>query len=550
MKSLKFLHILSLSILVFASGCSKNFENYSKNGNQPLPGQVPPGTILRSILNDIVVFPGGNEDKQCQYICSNYTYYGTNEYWTGSAKLNYNDLNNVIAMEAEARRIVGSDNNPYHALGLFLRAFFFVSMSEKVGDLPMKDALQGLTNIAPKYDTQKDIFKQSLLWLDSANTLLAGQLPLLSVAPGYFEFSGDFYYKERLNNALSTLGALTEWQKVVNSYKLRVLIELSKKASSDPDMNIPQQFATIIGDPAKYPIFTANTDNLQYVYNSTYNYYPDNINNLGNNQLRLNLAATLETTLGRLNDLRCMVLGEPARGLQDKDTTIAGKDTTLVGFDKTFTDTSYKSYVGAPSGEDLSTMAAQIQKKRLSLYNRNHFYSGFTAEPTYILSYPEVCFAIAEAINRGWIAGDAGLWYMNGVKAQFAFYGITDGANIVTLQGSSGEITYPLTFNFSDYFAQDTINYKGNNTQGLNQILLQKYLAYARNSGYQAYYQWRRTGVPAFDAGPGTGNGGVIPRRFQYPSNEITSNGTNYASALQSQFGGKDDINTDIWLVK
>lgn len=546
MKFLRFPVILILAAMGLATGCTKKFQDYSQNSNQPLPGKVPPGIVLKSILNHLIVFPGGDEDKQCQNICSNYTYYGNNEYWTGSATLNYGDLNNTLAMEAEARRAAGSDNNPYHALGLFFRAFFFVSMSEKVGDLPMTEAMQGLANITPKYDTQKDIFKQSLAWLDSANILLAGQ-----IQNGFLEFSGDFYYKERISSPLSGRDALIEWQKVVNSYKLRVLIELSKRAASDADLKVAEQFSTIINNPAQYPVFTSNDDNLQYVYNSTYNYYPDNITNLGNNQLRLNLAATLETTLGQLNDLRCMVLGEPARGLQDKDTVIGGVDTTLVGFDKSYTDTSYKSYVGAPSGEDLSSMAAQMQKKRLSLYNRNHFYSGTTGEPTYIISYPEVCFAVAEAINRGWITGDAELWYMNGVKAQFAFYGIKDGSNTVTIQGPQGnEISYTVDFPFAGYFSQPAVKYAGNNAQGLQQILLQKYLAYARNSGYQAYYQWRRTGVPVFSQGPGTGNGGVIPRRFQYPSNEKTSNTANYTTALQNQFGGQDDINKDIWLVK
>lgn len=527
MKYIKFPLLLALAAVVLATGCSKKFEQYSQNANQPTPGKVPPGIILRALLDSIIVQPGGDADKQCQFICSNYVYYGLNEYWTGSAKLDYGHLTNVLAMESEASRLAGSNNNPYHAMGLFLRAFFFVDMSEKVGDLPMTQALQGLDNTTPKYDTQKDIFKQSLLWLDSANTLLAG-----FITNGFTEFSGDFYYADRLG----AKPALIEWQKVVNSYKLRLLIELSKRASDNADLNISQQFATIFNNPAQYPIFTSNNDNLQFVYNSTYNYYPDNITNLGNNQLRLNLAATLETTLGQLHDLRAMVLGEPARGLG-------------------YSDTSYQSFVGAPSGMDLSTMSALIgsglKDSKLSLYNRNHFYSGYTGQPTYILSYPEVCFCIAEAINRGWVTGDAGQWYRNGVTANFAFYGIVDGPNTVTLQAVSGdEVTWPITFKFDDYFNQPAVQYAGNNATGLAQILLQKYLAYARNSGYQAYYQWRRTGIPVFDAGTGTGNGGVIPRRWQYPTNEAASNAINLKAALQSQYGGNDDINQNIWLVK
>jgi hypothetical protein len=95
------------------------------------------------------------------------------------------------------------------------------------------------------------------------------------------------------------------------------------------------------------------------------------------------------------------------------------------------------------------------------------------------------------------------------------------------------------------------VKYAGDNADGLKQILLQKYLGFARNSGLQAYYQWRRTGVPEFNTGPGTGNGGVIPMRFQYPSNERSVNKANYDAAVSIQFGGAgDDINQLLWINK
>lgn len=46
----------------------------------------------------------------------------------------------------------------------------------------------------------------------------------------------------------------------------------------------------------------------------------------------------------------------------------------------------------------------------------------------------------------------------------------------------------------------------------LQQVLLQKYLAFFQNSDWEAYYNWRRTGIPAFHTGPGTGPNGVIPK--------------------------------------
>ncbi|MEP6747988.1 MAG: SusD/RagB family nutrient-binding outer membrane lipoprotein [Bacteroidota bacterium] len=527
MKAFRYKIILALTSLVFiiSAGCSKKFEADAQNNNLPLT--VPPGTILRGILGNVIEYPGGGEDKAAQYIASNYTYYGDNKYWNGSAGLNYGSLTNVVAMEKIAASLAGSNNNPYHALGFFLRAYFFVNMSEKVGDLPMTDALQGLGNIAPKYNTQKEIFAQSLKWLDSSNTMLTGLL-----TSGFLEFSGDFYFNPS-DNSSNARAALVQWQKVVNSYKLRVLIELSKKVTTDADLNIKSQFNDIVTNPSKYPIMTANADNLQYVYNSTYNYYPDNQNNYGNNAGRLNLGSTFLNTLSSLNDLRAMVLAEPARGLG-------------------FGDIDFRSYVGAPLGADLSFLASESGAGRLSLYNYNHYYTGFTAEPTIIVGYAEVCFSIAEAINRGWTTGSADTWYQNGVKAMFAFYGIVDGNNIITLHKAdgTGSLTYTVPFSFVTYFNQAAVKYKGDNSDGLTQILTQKYLAYFRNSGLEGYYQWRRTGIPTFNTGAGTGNGGVIPKRYQYPTNEASVNGTNLKAAVTSQYGGNDDINGIMWLVK
>jgi hypothetical protein len=299
-------------------------------------------------------------------------------------------------------------------------------------------------------------------------------------------------------------------------------------------LNVKGQFNDIVSNPSKYPIFGSNGDNLQYVYNDKFNYYPDNATNYGNNAGRLNLGSTFLNTLSSLNDLRAMVLAEPARGLG-------------------FGDTDFRSYVGAPLGENLSTLASESGAGKLSLYNYNHYYSGLTGEPTFIISYAEVCLSIAEAINRGWTTGSAETWYMNGVKAMFDFYGIKDGDNTVTLRKAdgTGNLVYTVPFSFATYFNQPAVKYKGDNADGLSQIITQKYLAYFRNSGLQGYYLWRRTGLPTFDIGAGTGNGNKIPKRFQYPNNEISVNGTNLSAAITSQFGGAgDDINADIWLVK
>ena len=39
-----------------------------------------------------------------------------------------------------------------------------------LGDIPSSDALKGLNNVTPKYDTQKQVFQQILTYLEQANT--------------------------------------------------------------------------------------------------------------------------------------------------------------------------------------------------------------------------------------------------------------------------------------------------------------------------------------------------------------------------------------------
>ncbi|MGG9961794.1 SusD/RagB family nutrient-binding outer membrane lipoprotein [Ferruginibacter sp. SUN106] len=525
MKKLSYIILIAVTIAVINTGCKKKFDEYATNPNNPQ--SVPAYLLLRQVENDLPVLPGGDADKFCQFTLSSYTYYGTNEYWTGAAGLNYGTLRNVVAMENEAAKASGA-NNPYSAIAKFFKAYFFTQMSLKVGDLPMSEALKGLDNQTPKYDTQKDIFKQSLQLLEDANTQMAA---LISAANN--SILGDFFYKENTANPKDGLQTLRQWQKVVNTYKLRLLIHLSKK-ETDADLNIKQKFSETISNPAKYPLMNDMNDNLEYVYNVAYNKYPNNKDNYGNDALRLCVAATWLNNLSALNDLRAMKVADPARGLG-------------------FSDTSFKSFVGASNGEDVGTMGGKVVAGLYSPIGRKRYYDGYTAENTFIISYPEMCFNIAEGINRGWATGNAEDWYQKGIKAMFGFYGIADGSNTVSFLKTAAPgdyINYNINFSYTDYFSQPAVKYAGNNTAGLNQILLQKYLAYGRNSGFEAYYQWRRTGVPAFLTGPGIGNSGVIPLRWQYPSSELSTNKDNYTKAVQSQYSGNDNINSKMWIIQ
>jgi len=516
----KIFQITALVLIIGSiSACKKSFDSLAADPNRAT--SVPANLILNNVLLDFTEEAFNSTQRWNQYYVCNYAYYGNNEYnWTGYSYNGYNMLKNIAQMEAEANKTVAAPN-PYTAIGKFLKAYYLYDLTMHLGDVPVSEALKGLDNVTPKYDSQKQVFQQILTYLEQANTEMG------TLKSTNYVLSGDFYYG---NN-------IAKWQKAVNAFKLRVLIQLSQK-DTDTDLAIKTKFAETISNPSKYPLFTSDADNLAFVYNNQYNKYSTNPDNFGFDATRYNMSSTYLGNLTSLKDPRTFYVAEPASSL-----VASGK-----------TPNSYDAFVGAGAGEDLATMSANANLGKYSFINRKRYYQTYTAEATTQVGYQEMCFNIAEAANRGWISGqDAETWYQNGIKASQAFYGIKEGANTVIFQKPGGtlaeSVTYSVDFNYATYYAQPAVKYAGSST-GLNQILLQKYLAMYQNSGPEGYYNWRRTGVPTFHVGPGTGNSQRVALRFQYPSAERAVNKTNVEAAIASQFGGSDDINAKMWIIK
>ncbi len=515
MKNIKFVITFILAILLLQA--CEDYAELEKNQNKP--NQVPAGLALNGVLNDLYERPWSLEHRQNQYWACNYNYYGTNEYWAG-ATLNFQTLKNVVKMEEEAIRTGAGEVNPYAALGKFARAFFYVRMSQRVGDLPLDKALLGLGEVQPTYDTQKKIYSLALNWLDEANTEL-GQL----IAVNDKTLQGDIY----MGNDL------TKWRKVVNSFRLRVLISLSKK-ENDAELNVKGKFAEMLNNPGKYPLMTSNSDNMQYVYNGTTNLYPLNPGNKGFDKNRYNMAATYVSLLTTLKDPRVFVVANPAK--KKIADGVAPSD--------------FAAYVGASSGESLDNMSTNAQKGEYSYANQKRYYSTLVGpEPAVQLGYAEQSFNIAEGINRGWATGNAETFYNEGVKASMLFFGVKDGAVITITESDNDLVIGSVTADVTAYLNQPAVKYSGNNATGLKQILEQKYIGFFQQSGQEAFFNFRRTGIPTFLTGPGTGNSGVIPKRWLYPVAEKVNNGAMYTEAVGRQFGtAGDNLNSDLWIEK
>ncbi|MBV7532221.1 SusD/RagB family nutrient-binding outer membrane lipoprotein [Chitinophaga sp. sic0106] len=506
MKAIISKYLLGAALVTGLWGCEK-MGTLQKDPSAVYDGN--PKLVFTGILLNMKDGPWNDMQRHNQYATQNNSYYYGQPYdWTTSGEgfSAYDRLRDVRQLLLEAAKY-GEVAKGYVPLARFVKAWFLIRATEMYGDIPMTDAIKGVTegNFTPKYDEQKEVYRYCLQLLDSVNTELT---PLVA---GNIKVEGDFYYK----------GDLAKWQKLVNSFRLRVLMSLSKRADDNADLKIKEQFAEIVSNPGKYPLILGNADNFQLVYNgnSRDNNYPlwpadgivikrDNDNNL---------ASTIVDILKRTADPRLFVMALPT-------------DSAKKSGDAAYA-TKFTSFRGGSVGMIQSDLKALATAGKLSNLNFDFWEVTPSGVPCIQLGAAEINLTIAEAINRGWVSGDANAYYTAGIRANMAFYNVATAAQDVFLGG--GEIVYA-----------------GNTAAGLRQILEQRYVAFFQNSGRQAFYQNRRTGVPVFEVGPANKNSQMIPVRWKYPSSEYNANESSLKAALQRQYGGSDTQNDRMWLVK
>ena len=97
------------------------------------------------------------------------------------------------------------------------------------------------------------------------------------------------------------------------------------------------------------------------------------------------------------------------------------------------------------------------------------------------------------------------------------------------------------------YLTQPAVQLTGTATEILQKIALQKWIALYFN-GLEAWFDWKRTGMPEIIPGPANLNNNKVPVRYIYPLSEQALNGSNRTAAVQRQ--GTDDLNTRSWIFK
>ena len=497
MKILYYTSWLLVTLLFLTAGCLE-FDDLRENPNDPV--RVPPSLLFTQVtptpespFSDVYRYPQYHNN-----IAADLGVSPPVDYRLGSADFTYGTLRDIDRMVVEAER---ADAPVYPILAKFLRAYYYIHMSQEVGDIPLTEAMQGADIPQPPYDTQKSVYLQCLNWLDEANQELGDFIP----ANPEVVLGGDIYYN----------GELNQWQKVINAYTIRVLLSLSKKAD-DPDLDVKGRMSAIVSNPEQYPLMRGVEDNMQLAhrdedgFRGAYN---------PNNQITVEGVVYADTYIGILKkyqDPRLQQVAQPA------PIALASNPNT----EEVWAD--FDAYNGSDISLDLEESNAMKQKGEFSYPNEDRFLSFF-GQPSVLISYWEQELSIAEAAHRGWIAADAKTHYDNGVRASMNFYEV-----------DPADIEEYITGN-APYIAGE---------DGLTRIYEQLYIALAENSDWQSWFMTRRTGVPQYSFSS-VNNVEELPLRWAYPTSEDTENQANYREALVRQFGAEvDDTNQVMWLLK
>lgn len=498
---------LFVGLVVTTTSCSK-FDEI--NANPEASEKVSSAMLATRIILNLANQPTQKSFLQPYMLNKNVVWtefvesYQYNGFGTGS--LSFTSINDAHFMP----QFAGSEQlaKSYEGLMYFARAVKFFEATMDLGDIPYQDAMKGESDklYFPTYDTQKDVFLGILSELDLADQAFAeGE-----------NFAGDPVYG----------GNTTQWRKLVNSYALHVLMHLSKK-ESDTDLNVKERFHQIFNSR---PVFTSNADNYELVRSDKsgqqYPFYK-----VGNNfTIYPTISAEVVDRLKDRSDRRLFYYANPS------PVKITGG----------MSQSSFGAYVGI----DPSLVFDDI----LDIKNSNDFsklndrYTEIaTGEPTQQLSYAQFCFIVAEAAVRGWINEAALDWHKKGVEASMQFIFDNTPNTVQFHHGMPLDAAY-----VSSYVAGLTLP-AGADAQ-IEEIITQKYLASFLQSEFHTYYDYRRTGYPKWRINPSTSLNSEAPSkmpvRWKYPAAEFNYNTENVDEAVARQFGGIDDINQLMWILK
>ncbi len=378
------------------------------------------------------------------------------------------------------------------------KAYAFMVLSDTYGNIPYAEAGSGFLtgNTTPAYDNQEAIYNDILSELDAASNALDVSKTAVS---------SDVLYG----------GDVLKWKKLGNSLLLRAAMRLSK-------IN-PAKAAEYVAKAVAGGVMQSNQDNAVIRHTASFtNPVGSSLN--GGQSAFYYLDDEFVTYLSGNNDPRLASIAVRYAGAQSGADQVEAKANRSVAVQ-----------IGMPQGYDNTTISADVAAKKLaSLWDYSQLdrtrMAGLTA-PSFLVTYAQTQFLLAEAVVRKWATGDAAALYAEGIRAhmqQFAMYGAS------TAIGDAAIGTYVAAHPLHAGRELEEIN---------TQYWVASFLI-----GPEAFANFRRSGFPVLKPNPYPGSDlktEPFIRRLTYTDAELNVNQDNVRKAIAAQ--GPDLLDTRVW---
>jgi hypothetical protein len=380
-----------------------------------------------------------------------------------------------------------------------MRAYVFQVLVDTYGDVPYSEAGLGyLTGVyLPKYDDNSTIYDDLLKELEEATAALDASKTVET---------GDLFYK----------GNIAQWKRLGNSLLLRTAMRYTKVNPAKA-----QQYVTSAFNGG---VMQSIADNVIIKFNSTFNHPSANVYQ-GTERANYYLGKPFVDYLLSTSDPRLSVIAVKYQFPANPLATAGTEDINPLnqaGMPFGYSEATIVNDPLYPGKSGAAWKYSQLNRRTVAKIDA----------PEFFITHAQTQLLLAEAAQRGWIAGSAATFYNAGVRAhmdQMAQYDVT--ANIST----ASQDAYLLANPFDP-------------AQALNQINTQYWIASFQN-GSEAWANFRRSGFPALVPNPYPSVdpavvGGFV-HRLVYPVREKTVNTVNYDAAVSRM--GEDNLATRIF---
>jgi len=445
----------------------------------------------------------------------------TSQYVPGAAAITdrWNNYYNFLAQYRELEKINGklaADDQKNYRVFMIAAMIYLYDHTQKVvdlhGDIPFTKAgmlsANGGDYLAslPEYDAADKLYTKMLDDLK----LAADELSTITVNPGIL-----IGFK---NQDLVNKGDVSLWAKYCNSLRLRMLTRVSDASAFSA--RATSEIASILGNPAKYPVIATNMDNVQI------------------NVLDLNTSINS-------NGFRT--------GLEDWNGNVAPK--AMIDHMKTNVDprlryvfepgmTAAGVYTGLDQLANADVQTPAIAGGKLAMYNRttlsrNQFFPGV------VMNAAEVSFMAAESYVKAGNTAAAKTAYEKGIRESISYY---VAIRALSKDATSPAVTAVAPAEITAYLAANGISFDKATTPAarIGLIAAQKWLHMNVVQPVELWSEVRRLDPALSFQADGANAQTKPPVRWSYPVSETIYNKANYAAV-----SAKDNLNQKLfWDVK